>query len=48
MIARRAPGGDRQVTWVYEYDAGIDPADPDVRAAAEAALAQARDEVGID
>jgi len=48
VIARRAPSGERQVTWVYEYDAGIDPADPDVRAAAEAALAQARDEVGID
>ncbi len=48
VIARRAPGGARQVTWLYEYDAGIDPADPDVRAAAEAALAQARDEVGLD
>ena len=48
VIARRAPSGDRQVSWIYEYDAGIDPADPDVREAAETALAQAREEVGLD
>ena len=46
VIARRAPGGDRAVSWVYEFDEGIDPADPAVRAAADAALAQAQDEVG--
>jgi len=46
LIARRAPGGDRSVTWVYEYDAGTDPADPTVRAAAEEALARAQEEVG--
>ena len=28
VIARRAPGGDRPVTWIYEYDAGIDPGRP--------------------
>ena len=48
VIARRAPRGDRPLTWLYEYDEGIDPADPSVRAAAEAALAAARDEVGLD
>jgi hypothetical protein len=48
VIARRAPGGDRGVRWVYEYDAGIDPDDPTVRLAAEAALEAARDEVGLD
>jgi hypothetical protein len=48
VIARRAPRGDRPLTWFYEYDEGIDPADPSVRAAAEAALAAARDEVGLD
>ena len=48
VIARRAPRGDRPMTWLYEYDEGIDPADPFVRAAAEAALAAARDEVGLD
>jgi hypothetical protein len=46
VIARRAPGGDRAVTWVYEFDEGVDPADPAVRAAADAALALAQDEVG--
>jgi hypothetical protein len=46
VIARRAPRGDRPLTWFYEYDEGIDPADPSVRAAAEAALTAARDEVG--
>ena len=46
VIARRAPRGDRPLTWFYEYDEGVDPGDPGVRAAAEAALAAARDEVG--
>lgn len=46
VIARRAPGGDRALSWVYEYDAGIDPADPLVRQAAGEALSAARDEVG--
>ena len=46
VIARRAPRGDRPMAWFYEYDEGIDPDDPFVRAAAEAALAAARDEVG--
>jgi hypothetical protein len=48
VIARRAPGGDRPLRWVYEYDAGIDPDDPTVRLAAETALAAAQDEVGLD
>ena len=47
VIARRAPGGDRRVTWIYEYDAGVDPDDPEVRETARAALAQAREEVGL-
>jgi hypothetical protein len=47
VIARRAPRGDQPLTWLYEYDEGIDPDDPAVRAAAEAALAAARDEVGL-
>ncbi len=48
VIARRAPKGDRPVQWIYEFDAGIDPADPAVRAAADEALARARAEVGLD
>ena len=46
VVARRAPRGDRPIAWFYEYDEGVDPDDADVRAAAEAALAAARDEVG--
>jgi hypothetical protein len=46
VIARRAPRGDRPLAWFYEYDEGVDPDDPGVRVAAEAALAAARDEVG--
>jgi len=45
VIARRAPRGDRPLSWFYEYDAGVDPDDPAVRAAAEQALAAARAEV---
>lgn len=46
VIARRAPRGDRPITWFYEYDEGIDPDDAAVRELARAALASARDEVG--
>ena len=48
VIARRAPRGDQPVRWIYEFDAGIDPADPAVRAAADEALALAQTEVGLD
>lgn len=47
VIARRAPRGNAPIQWIYEYQEGIDPADPVVRLAAEAALAAARDEVGL-
>lgn len=47
VIARRAPGGDRPLTWVYEFDEGVDPDDPEVRALAAEALAAARNEVGL-
>jgi hypothetical protein len=46
VIARRAPAGRSPVLWFYEYDAGIDPDDPVVRAAAETALDAARSDVG--
>lgn len=46
VIARRALSGDRAVTWLFEYDEGIDPGGPLVAQAAESALAAARDEVG--
>ena len=47
VIARRPPRGDQPISWVYEFEAGVDPDDPDVRRVAEEALAQARDEVGL-
>ncbi len=46
VIARRAPRGDQPLAWFYEYDEGVDPSDPAVRAAAERALATAREELG--
>jgi hypothetical protein len=48
VVARRAPSGRSEVHWVYEYDAGVDPTDPVVQAAASAALASARADVGLD
>jgi hypothetical protein len=48
VVARRAPSGGSVVRWLYEYDEGIDPDDPVVRAAAETALARAKDDVGLD
>ena len=46
VIARRAAAGDRALTWLFEYDEGIDPDDPFVEHAAQEALAAARGEVG--
>ena len=46
VVARRAPRGDAPLSWFFEYDEGVDPDDPAVRAAAEAALSAAREEVG--
>ncbi|MSZ77759.1 MAG: hypothetical protein F2667_11690 [Actinobacteria bacterium] len=46
VIARRAPSGARELSWLFEYDDGVDPDDPDVRAAAMAALYGAQGEVG--
>ncbi len=48
VIARRAPGVAGDISWVYEYDEGVDPDDPFVRLAAGQALSAARDEVGLD
>jgi hypothetical protein len=47
IVARRAPSGRSAVEWVYEYDAGVDPSDPAVEAAAATALAAARDDLGL-
>ena len=47
VIARRAPGGAGEVQWVYEYDEGVDPDDPAVRAAARKALVTMQRDVGL-
>jgi len=46
VIARRAPHRDRPIAWFYEYDEGVDPADPAVLEVAESALQLAREELG--
>jgi hypothetical protein len=47
VIGRRAPSGARAVTWLLEYDEGIDPSDEAVVRTAEALLASAREETGL-
>jgi hypothetical protein len=47
VIARRAPSGSGTIQWVYEYDEGVDPDAPAVRAAAREALELARRDVGL-
>jgi len=46
VIARRAPSGSREVSWLFEYDEGVDPDDPFVAHAALEALTAARGELG--
>jgi hypothetical protein len=45
VIGRRPPSGG-PITWMFEYDDGVDPADPAVSAAADDLLRRARDDVG--
>jgi hypothetical protein len=45
VIGRRSPSGG-PITWMHEYDEGVDPEDPAVAEAAEALLRQARADVG--
>ena len=47
VIARRAPSGAGVIQWVYEYDEGVDPDDPRVRAVARDALDVMRRDVGL-
>lgn len=46
VFARRPPRGG-QVTWAFELDDGVDPADPAVREAMDEALAQAQMSLGV-
>ena len=47
VIGRRPPRGNAPIEWFYEYDEGVDPADPAVRTAAAEALVAARGDVGL-
>jgi hypothetical protein len=47
VIARRSPTGRGEVGWAYEFDRGIDPGDPAVMAAAQAALRDAQESLGL-
>ncbi len=47
VIARRAPRGDGEIAWAYEFDLGIDPEDPAVMAAARRGLDAAAEELGL-
>jgi hypothetical protein len=50
VIGRRDPAGagTSEVRWFFSYDEGIDPADPEVAAHAEAMLAAAQADLGLD
>ena len=48
VVGRRAPRGDGEISWAYEFDRGVDPSDPAVRAAAEEGLRAAQAEVGSE
>jgi hypothetical protein len=45
VIGRRSPAGG-PISWMFEYDEGVDPDDPAVLEAADALLRRARDDVG--
>ncbi len=47
VIGRRAPSGGGGVTWAYQFDPEVDPEDPAVTSAAEAALREARESLGL-
>lgn len=45
VVGRRSPVGG-PISWMFEYDEGVDPDDPAVIEAADALLRRARDDVG--
>lgn len=47
VIARRAPSGAGDIDWSCWLDRSLDPHDPQVQAAAERGLAEARSELGL-
>ena len=47
VVGRRPPTGVGDVAFAYEFDAGVDPDDPEVRRLAEAGLQAAAEELGL-
>lgn len=47
VIGRRPPTGEGEVMWAYQFDAGVDPEDPAVAAAAEEGLRAAQADLGL-
>jgi hypothetical protein len=47
VVARRAPTGGGDIDWSFWLGDRLDPNDPQVRAAAERGLAEARSELGL-
>lgn len=47
VVGRRAPSGRGPISWAFELDRGVDPHDPEVTAAAEAALRDAQESLGL-
>ena len=47
VVARRAPTGRGELTWSFEFDPGVDPDDPVVRAATNLALGEAEESLGL-
>ena len=46
LVARRTPGSS-ELRWSVVFDPGLDPADPDLRASADAALEALRGSLGV-
>jgi hypothetical protein len=47
VIGRRPPSGDGDVRWAFLFDVGIDPDDPVVGLAADQALREAKESLGL-
>jgi hypothetical protein len=46
VVGRRPPAGG-EVRWAFLFDPGVDPDDPVVRLAADQALREAQDSLGL-
>ena len=47
VVARRAPRGDSEITWAYEFDPGVEPEDPVVVEVARRGLDATAEELGL-